>query len=339
LSDAPLGNVPTVFSADELATRERSLAALEKLVKGGSALLFAGAGVSVPAGYPSWDKLLSELEEICTKCGGSFSPDSALRQSDPLLYADRIKGHIKTMTGDLARYEKHLQKRFLVEPNVQQFHRDIITLPFRGFLTTNYDSTLEVALLTEEPSPIDKAVVVGADSGYMRHHFMQSLVTPNAPRLVAHLHGYYRQPSSIVLGGADYTATYGSRSEAARDRAVPSFLRTILSAWSLVFVGFSFADPYLSLFLRAVSNDFQLWGDSNHFALIDTSIETHKLDVERADRYREEFGLETVFYEKRMDSHTALYALVASLNQAIVGQKRSPILDEINDRMSEAMRE
>ena len=339
MSDVAADGSRLVLSSDQLAAQEQAFAALKRLIQGRTTLLFAGAGVSKPAGYPLWIELLSELEAICGQCGPGFVPDPELRESDPLLYADRVKRHIEAATGSLKRYHKHLLKRFLEEPIIQQFHRDIIDLPFRGFITTNYDRVLEATLSTKEPSPLEKSVVVGVDPGYIVHEYMRSLISSDAPRLVAHLHGYYRNPASIVLAASDFTATYGSREEAKAERPVPNFLRHILATWSLVFVGFSFSDPHLGVFLRAASNESELWGDGNHFALIDTTPETLGKNLERARAYREEYGIETVFYEKRGQSHVALYNLVANLSQAISLPKRSPVLDAINDRMSEEMRD
>lgn len=344
-----------VLSAEELESKGRSLAALEELIRGGTALLFAGAGFSVPAGYPPWTLLLTELEGLCDQCGSGFARDPELLKNDPLRYVDMIKKHIADVTGSLKRYHKFLLQRFYDEPKLQQFHRDLIALPFRGFLTTNYDHVVEAALATAEPEPMEKKVIVGSDPGYVVHKFMQSLLSANSARLVAHLHGYYRRPNTIVLSGADYTATYGppdrdrsvrgSQENAELDSAesipypVPAFLRTVLSTWSLVFVGFSFADPYFELFLRAASNEYELWGDSNHFALIDTTPDAAKSDAERARRYRETYGLQIVFYERQADSHAGLYDIISDLRQAIVPVRRSPLLDNVNARMAEVMRE
>lgn len=51
---------PPVFAADELEANKHVRASLVSLIRSGGALLFAGAGFSVPAGYPSWEGLLKE---------------------------------------------------------------------------------------------------------------------------------------------------------------------------------------------------------------------------------------------------------------------------------------
>lgn len=104
--------------------------------------MFAGAGCSVPAGYPSWQLLLERLENLCDICGGGFVRDAKLLVEDPLQYANLVKQHIFAVTGSLGRYDKFLMSTFGATPRLQQFHRDGV-LPFTK--TSNCSSFGSVA--------------------------------------------------------------------------------------------------------------------------------------------------------------------------------------------------
>lgn len=331
---------PLVIPAAELEKNEKRIVDLHSLVSSGRSVLFAGAGLSVPAGYPRWGELLEELENLCEACGPGFVRDATMRDDAPLDYADLIQAHIRTHRGD-DRYLAFMQRLFLAAPKIQRVHEDLVALPFRGFLTTNYDPTIEATLLMIEPRPPDKAVVIGQDTPVLRHRFLQSLQTVGNERQVAHLHGYYKSPAGIVLSARDFAETYGAPAYGAATvpslKPVPSFLRVVLPAYPIVFIGFSFRDPALGAFLRAISDEYQLWGTNNHYAILDTDASTYASDVDRANKYKELYGIETVFYERIGYSHSALYDLVALMRAKIAPDGRARLID-IASRAAGVMR-
>ncbi len=96
------------------------------------AFLWVGAGLSIPAGYPSWTQLIERLR------GASVEPLQDV--SDPLQAIDafvRVNG-----TGLLSQ---QLQDIFEYKPPLL-YHQELIQLPWKGIITTNYDELLEDAL-------------------------------------------------------------------------------------------------------------------------------------------------------------------------------------------------
>jgi hypothetical protein len=310
--------------------------ALVELIRHNRALLFAGAGFAVPAGFPSWTGLLSELEELCDASGPGFARDAVAIDQDPLRYADAIKAHIEHATGNLERYYAHLARRFSARPSLDRFHHDIVALPFRGFITSNYEPTLEAALAFAEPEPVDKFVIVPRTPGGFVREFHQSL-TGTGARLVAHIHGYYRQPETIVLSASDYAIAYGLNSTDADRPMLVAFLEAVLAPWSLVFLGFGFRDQLFEEFLRSASRRYNLWNTDSHFALVGTTRDTADLDSHRARQFKATYGIETVFYEQIGGSHQPLYDMIAEIREEL-GLLPRPGLVDINDRMIEGMR-
>ena len=139
---------------------------LIELVASGEAILIVGAGSSARVGHVTWDGLLEELEDLANRCGTGLDQT---RKDDPLEYAKDIKSHIEK-TDDIGKYYDLLDQLFKPKsPAYDEFHRLLIDLPFRGILTTNYDSVLEAALFDKkieaklegkEIPPIDETPLV-----------------------------------------------------------------------------------------------------------------------------------------------------------------------------------
>jgi hypothetical protein len=311
--------------------------ALVNALRAGEAVLFAGAGVAVPAGYPSWTRLLAGLEDLCDAAGDGFHRDPGARKDIPLSYAETIKRHIHAVHGSLDPYFAYLQREFMKDPQLIRFHRELVSLPFGGFVTTNYDSTLEVALLLRERVPADKAVDVRSVTGLALHEFYRSLHREHRGRRVAHIHGYHASPRHIVLSATDYDDAYGRRSETSERPVLVDFLHTVVATSSFVFVGFSFQDAVFLEFLDASSKRLNLWDSATHFALIGTSDGRLDEDLKWAKRLNFSYGIETIFFPRVDDSFQSLYDLITEICEEFGVAETRTIVD-INDSTIEGMR-
>ncbi|MBK7595327.1 MAG: SIR2 family protein [Gemmatimonadetes bacterium] len=327
----------TLESLVGTVANQAAITALLSRIGRGDTVLFAGAGVSMPAGFPSWSDLLKALEGVCDSVGGGFVRDERARRDDPLVYVDAIKSHVEACRGTLDRYAGELYRIFSAAPQIQPFHEDLVALPFRAFMTTNYEPTIETALASTEFEPSEKSVVIGLDYRTHALAYIRSLITPQKGRLVAHLHGWFKQPESIVLSLSDYERAYGL-GRPGQVTPLLDFLNTAVPPVSLVFIGFSFEDPSFGAFLAATGDRFATWGSPIHYALIGTSQADARRDVARAAQYKEHYSVETVFYEKRGQSHQHLYEMIAEFRDGIGITKRRPAVVDFNDRMVEGMR-
>ena len=329
--------LPEVFTPQERNENTERKRELVKLVVSGEAVLIVGAGSSRRVGYETWDGLMEKLEELAVQCGEGFETDNLKRKEKALEYAEEIKSHIRENINDLAIYYNLLYELFEPKsPNYDEFHRLLVDLPFRGILTTNYDTVLEAALLGKKreaemnqesiPSIDDKPVVIGQDARLLIHEFLLARYNdPRIPQRILHLHGFYRNPESIILSSKDYIKAYdgtivNDNSENNQDLSIKEvwtlhrkLLWSILATRRVVFVSFSMDDPYLNKMLEIVGEDLWVRNKSIHFAIMGISPENIKDSKDKADRLKIKYGIETVFYEVFDKSHPMLYELVAEI--------------------------
>ena len=322
--DRLLMNNQEIFTSEELKENDERESALIKLVASGETILIVGAGSSVRVGYPDWARLVKELEHLAFECGEDFTSDCTKHKCKPLAYAEQIKLHIDKK-GKLDRYHALLQNLFSPkDPPCKAFHRRLVSLPFKGILTTNYDTVLEAALCEREQlSAYDNSVVVNEDYAGQVDKFLLGINDRNIPRRIAHLHGRYDNPRSIILSSEDYQKVYGLNSTGANRVQTDSestlhqkLLWSVSAARRLVFVGFSLNDPYFNRILETVSNDLWRWGKSIHFAIMNISPESAKVTKAKARCLKREYAVDTVFYEDADNSHQGLDRIVAEIDSA-----------------------
>ena len=306
---------------------------LINLVASGETILIVGAGSSKCVGYPDWPELLEKLEDLASKCGGHFKPDEEKREDDPLEYAEDIKSHICNKRGNLGIYHDLLYELFQPKPPAfDDLHKMLVLLPFRGILTTNYDTVLKEALLEkkryveakEEKTPLidEDPLVIGQDPPRLIHEFLLARNNDSQiPQRIAHLHGVYRNPDRIILSSNDYIEAYGLRvSQGDHHQGNEDswtlhrkLLWAVLATRRVVFVGFSMEDPYFNKMLETVSDDLWGWDKSIHFAIMSISPERAEDSKDKAARLKSEYGVDTVFYKDFDNLHQGLKDIVTEI--------------------------
>ena len=110
-------------------------------------------------------------------------------------------------------------------------------------------------------------------------------------------------------------------------RCIGNYYGAVLATRRVVFIGFSMKDPYFNKMLETVSADLWRWDKSIHFAIMSISSTSAENSKARADGFRREYGVETVFYEDSDNSHQGLDKIVDDLDEACQ-IKSQPITDE-----------
>ena len=365
-------NNPEIFTSEEWDENEERKSELIELVASGEAVLMVGAGSSARVDYVTWAGLLEKLEDLANECGEGLDQT---RKGDALAYAEDIKAHIEK-TDDIGKYYDLLYELF--QPNTQgydEFHRLLIDLPFRGILTTNYDSVLEAALFDKKIEaerdgsqirPIDVIpLVIGPDTPRLIHEFLLARNNdPHIPQRIAHLHGLYRYRESVILSANDYIKAYGQY--VAEDNEIENIktegndevntrdvwtlhrklLWAVLATRRVVFVGFSMEDPYFNKMLEIVSTDLWGWNKSIHFAImgisagdkedLQNSKDKAQDSKDKADRLKSKYGIDTVFYEVFEKSHKRLEDIFADIKKQC--ENRSQLNEETQDLSDDSNR-
>jgi hypothetical protein len=207
-------------------------------IKNRNCVVFVGAGLSVKAGYPSWETLMkSALEKLRPYCdeGENTTLKNWLDAGEFLKIASFFRGK-------LSQFEctEFLKKTFIndsIKPT--EDHTLIVNLPFPFIITSNYDKLIEDSYSASHnnKAPIVKtykALDLGGLNIENRFYVLYS-------------HGHIDDPVSIVWTEQQYNDLKHN------NPAYQNFFNTLLSSKILLFVGYSLRDPDLRLFRECLN--------------------------------------------------------------------------------------
>ncbi len=204
-----------------------------------NAAIFAGAGLSIPAGYSDWRTLLLPiLEEL------GLDPN---REDDLVAVAQH---HINLSGGNRGRINQLLVNEFSEQAEITENHEILARLPISTYWTTNYDRTIERSL--------DNANKV-ADVKYT----VEQLATtkPRRDAVVYKMHGDVDHADKAILTRDDYESYH---------MQMAPFVATLagdLVSKTFLFLGFSFTDPNIEYILSRVRVSFSK-NQRRHFCLM-----------------------------------------------------------------------
>lgn len=212
-------------------------------------ILFAGAGVSARAGIPVWGGYLTGLAE-------------AIRPYDPGtrdLMLKRIKekrylnaAQLYLLSPDMREVEKYSAIRSPLEHFKSDAIQPITRLPFKAYVTTNYDRALYDAYASEYG---ESAIPVHLDDPTLKAaQFYKEFY-------IARIHGRSEVPDRIVLSEEHYR-------ELQANLIYQDFVSHLFTRKQLLFVGFSFLDPAIKHVLSVVQKHSSRIHDGLHIALL-----------------------------------------------------------------------
>jgi hypothetical protein len=250
-------------------------------------VLFAGAGVSARAGIKTWAQYLTTLAE-------------SIRSSDALsanIMTEQIaKGQfLKAAEYFLLSSEvRDADKYDLLAAPLKQFKAgrvvSIAKLPFRAYVTTNFDRALHDAYAREHqkaPIAFDLGDPALASAPFFEDFF------------VARVHGKVEDPRTMVLSETQYASL------ASRDGYL-QILRDILAYKQVLFLGFSFFDPAIRKVLEVVNAEYGPITAGRHLALLPSDVSAEF--VGKLNR----FNVDRVLYNPARD-HSALWEALDAL--------------------------
>lgn len=194
-----------------------------KAIQDSNAAIFAGAGLSRPAGYVDWKDLLREVAEDL-----QLDID---QESDLIALAQY---HVNEFNGR-GKINQILIDEFTKSVTTTDNHKILSQLPIETYWTTNYDQLIESNLV---------AVGKKVDKKIAPQNLSYS--APGSDAIVYKMHGDSSLPHDAVLTKDDYEG-YDQKRE-----LFSTALRGDLVSKTFLFIGFSFDDPNLSQILSKI---------------------------------------------------------------------------------------
>ena len=206
-------------------TKAQLIAEYSQKLIDGNAALFAGAGLSVAAGFVNWKEL---LREIAADLGLTVD-----KEHDLIAVAQYHENDRRNRT----KLNEKLILELTRDAEPTENHRLIAQLPIATVWTTNYDQLLEDAFKAQR-----KRVDV------KRRPEDVSQWRPGTDVVIFKMHGDVDQPEKAVLTKRDYE-TYEEQRQLFAIR-----LKADLVSYSFLFLGFSFTDPNIDYILSRVKS-------------------------------------------------------------------------------------
>jgi hypothetical protein len=226
----------------DIPGNEHVLDRLWQLLGAEQAIAFVGAGASAGL-YPLWGGLIRQLaqEPVTLGLATAADRDYWLRTAErsPQQAVRGIRESLgRQVYGEVLRgifgYRKGPDGRQCTE-----VHASLLRLPFRGYVTTNYDPGLLEARLLERPAVGATGYATWRDSDMVRR-WQTGDIFDEHPCPILYAHGAWERSDTIVLGIGEY-----------RDAYRPGTFRELVNGlWArdrLVFVGFGFNDAWFEV--------------------------------------------------------------------------------------------
>jgi hypothetical protein len=263
------------------AEQKSFIRSYSKAVEAGDAGVFAGAGLSRPAGFVDWKGL---LKEIALDLGLDID-----KESDLIAVAQY---HLNTKQ-NRSRLNQALIEEFTRSTALTRTHYLLARLPIHTIWTTNYDQLIERAL---------EAAGKSVDVKLTQENLAQTRRGRDA--ILYKMHGCVTQPQDAILTKDDYESYEKKR---------PLFVENLkgdLISKTFLFLGFSFSDPNVDYVLSRI----RVLLDKNqreHFAVMrrpsrprrlsgrpaaDYEYDQRKLELRTADLRR--FAVETILIDE-----------------------------------------
>ncbi|QWW71371.1 SIR2 family protein [Rhizobium sp. WYJ-E13] len=260
-------------------------------------LALVGSGASLNSAYPSWTALMEELE-------AEAGPKAQIPKRKEALKGDPAwEAEVHARAIGAKRFSQYMKDRFSPNGSPVEPHPTIASLPFKHFLTTNYDPCIELCLRSRG----EQANVVRWEDAVALSAFLIGLSRSDTPRSVVYLHGRYDVPQHAVLTESSYVDRYIKSDDARRK------LLAIFMTHPVVFIGFSMSDPDFANLMREVTARLKTTPPC-HYAILGYGSEEER-EVYR-ERMRGKFGIEPIFYSYARDEGDP-YAHLVHLLQAL----------------------
>ena len=231
------------------------------------AVVFAGAGASIPVGLPTWKEFLQSCFDAALqedgKSGSWTQTKAALRRGDNATAAELLQRALRDSYG--SQLDEHIWRAFGRTDTPSRIHRAISKIPFSLAITTNYDDLLESAYDTKPP------VFTWDDANQVVKSIKRGRFA------VVKTHGDVYNRKSLVLTKTQYR-------DLINNRAFNQCLQMLLTTRTFLFVGSSLRDHDV---LGLMDETRLLYGEDfgPHYAILfEDEVDSRLLDYLRGSR-------------------------------------------------------
>jgi len=279
--------------------RQRIVGELLRDLEENNLAIFAGAGLSAPAGFVSWSELLRPIAE-------ELELDIE-KESDLVALAQY---HCNSNLGNRGRLNQLLINELSDAAECTENHEILARLPISTYWTTNYDKLIENAISGSGKVP---------DTKYREKQL--SFTKHGRDAVVYKMHGDIDHPDEAVLTKDDYETYHVNMQQ---------FINALsgdLVSKTFLFLGFSFTDPNLDYILSRVRVAYTR-DQRQHYCIqkvISATEGESAADTEYKERKQElfindllRFGISTIL----VDSYLEITEILKQLER---GHKRKTI--------------
>lgn len=287
-------------------------------LRGNNVIAWIGAGLSIGAGYPSWSGLVREIardiddgrwtdvniQQWAEKEAG-ISPEWAaevLRRADPHAFNESLK--------------KQLDQRGPVDSIT---HALLALLPFKGYVTTNFDTLMEDAL---------SGFTGYKPQVYRKNTAMDMFTDRSEKKFVYKIHGDLSDEDSIVLTESQF---YGLQ----RDDIYNRVISWIFSKHTVMCMGYSLRDRDFRAMLDERYRIFQ-----GNCPPIYAFVPSGGICKEEAECYSKQYNLQIVGIDPQNDfaeltsTLLSLYCLCHRIDSGFYGAEIAGLIRTRLDRGS-----
>lgn len=199
-----------------------------KDLNAGTASVFAGAGLSIPAGFVNWTEMMNE---IANDLGLNISSETDL--------VSIAQYHVNE-NRNRTKINRKILEEFTEDVRETENHRIISRLPVSSIWTTNYDELIENSF-EKEFKVVD-----------VKYTNSQLLTTkPKRDIVIFKMHGDVNHPNSAILTKEQYEQYHHTH------EPFINALTGELTTKTFLFIGFSFTDPNLDYVLSRLNYRFR----------------------------------------------------------------------------------
>lgn len=220
--------------------------------------IFAGAGLSIPAGYVNWQQLLKPIADELDL--------DVEKEANNLVQLAQY--HCNVNQANRGKINQLLINEFSQSASLTENHRILSRLPIETFWTTNYDRMIESALSDAGKVP---------DVKYNNKQL--AFTVPKRDAVVYKMHGDVEHPSEAILTKDDYESYH------VRMQPFINALSGDLVSKTFLFIGFSFTDPNLDYILSRVRVSYSR-DQRPHYCLL-KNLEKNQDEADADFEYRQ----------------------------------------------------